>query len=49
VVPPSALPEEPALAELPADPITPGEAASPPVERAEGGDDVAPARSAHRA
>jgi gamma-glutamylputrescine oxidase len=40
VVPPSVLPEEPGLAELPADPGA-GEIASPPMEEAEGGDGLA--------
>src|SRR5262245_66223774 len=38
VVPPSALPEEPALAELPADPGAVGQAASPPMDDADGGE-----------
>jgi hypothetical protein len=33
VVPRADLPEEPALAELPADPITPKDVAAPPIER----------------
>jgi gamma-glutamylputrescine oxidase len=40
VVPRSELPEEPALAELPADPVAAGEIASPSMEHVEPGDEV---------
>jgi gamma-glutamylputrescine oxidase len=49
VVPPSALPEEPALADLPADPVAPGEVASPPMDDAAGGEPAEDERSRHRA
>jgi hypothetical protein len=49
VVPPSALPEEPALADLPADPVAAGEVASPPMEHAAGGEPIEDERSRHRA
>jgi len=49
VVPPSALPEEPALAELPADPLAPGQAASPPMDSAADGRPIEDERSRHRA
>jgi hypothetical protein len=39
VVPREQLPEEPALEELPADPIPPGEVASPPLDHTEPADD----------
>ena len=40
VVPRSELPEEPALAELPADPVAAGEIASPSMDHVEPGDEV---------
>ena len=43
VVPRGELPEEPALAELPADPVMAEDIASPPIDRAEPGDDIAAA------
>src|SRR5262245_45875036 len=49
VVPPSALPEEPALAELPADPVVAGQPASPPMDSAADGGPIEDARSRHRA
>jgi hypothetical protein len=40
VVPRAELPEEPALAELPADPVAAGETASPSIDHVEPGDEV---------
>jgi glycine/D-amino acid oxidase-like deaminating enzyme len=44
VVPPSVLPQEPALAELPADPVAPEAIAAPPMDEVEADGEVAPAR-----
>ena len=47
-MPKEQLPEEPALEELPADPLPPGEVVSPPLDHAEAADDREPVSEERR-